>query len=122
KPYARSYPRGGVHTPARARSEPSLQGYDEWGPALFQLLQKYTDERVSEWVCGVDNPYYLPTPNSYYRRRAKRTETTCAMRAQVRGVRAHFSSEDRLLLGDVCWAEFYQNRPLQQYLRGWPGT
>jgi hypothetical protein len=81
-----------------------VRHYYRLSPMIFQILQEVTDRRVSTWKCGVDNPFIIRSPRTWYtKRNGLALEQT--FRAFPRGCRFSVSKRDWPMLADIYWAQ-----------------
>jgi len=77
-------------------------------PALFELLQRLTIEKVFSWKHGFfsDDPYLVRTERNYWSRHQRKFFHLVTWKPQPSGVRFSVSKKDKLLLSDIYWVEF----------------
>jgi len=95
----------------------TTEQYVQVAPIIFPHLQEITNQKVANWKCNHEKPFFIPTSRHYFSRRQKTLFTEEGHKTWPRGTRFAVSLEDRFLLSDIYWAEKH-NPDLRRRLKG----
>ncbi|GEM_PF-1930940 len=95
----------------------TVEQYTQVAPIIFSCLQEITNQKVANWKCNHEHPFFIPTSRHYFSRRQKTLFTEDGYKPWPRGTRFAVSLEDRFLLSDIYWAEKH-NPDLRRRLKG----
>jgi len=95
----------------------TAEQYIQIAPIIFSRLQEITDQKVANWKCNHENPFFIPITRHYFSRRKKTLFIENSYKPCQRGARFAVSLEDRFLLSDIYWAEKH-NPDLRRRLKG----
>lgn len=95
----------------------TAEQYTQVASIIFSCLQEITNQKVANWKCNHENPFFIPTSHHYFSRHQKTLFTEEGYKPWPRGTRFAVSLEDRFLLSDIYWAEKH-NPDLRRRLKG----
>ncbi len=93
------------------------QQYIQVASWIFPCLQEITNQKVANWKCNHESPFFIPTSRHYFSRHQKTLFIEEGYKSWPRGTRFAVSLEDRFLLSDIYWAEKH-NPDLRRRLKG----
>lgn len=100
----------------------SQEQYLAVAPALFQCLQRLTNDKVFRWKTGPhnNNPFFIRSPNNFFAIRNKKLHSKEVFRNFPIGTRYAVSVADKYLLSDIFWADLklreWQLRKLARFV------